>query len=283
MRFHRKGKEHKAKETAYRRESREHTWVLYILISLAALLSVYYFFTNGALSVETYAALLFLVIGTALVADLLHKRNLKMLKLIVFVFCASLIGGALVGGLSHAVQPAYAYTFANGQITSSDGKITTIIPYVTPPNVSGAALSCTGSNGPICQIAQLGAGATTLTLTWLEDTIANLVIDVVNAVIYIVNLVIVVVVDSVGAVITIPVYLFDTISITTLGPVVDFLSFIPTAYAWIASVVVWAIALTEWIIIIIAIVRLMRVAIGSAAGVLETTEESTDEDIGELS
>ena len=200
MRFHRKGKEHKAKAVAYRKESREHKWVLYILMALAALLSLYYFFTSGAMSLETYAELLFLIIGSALLADLMHKRNLSMLKPAVAVFCIAMLTGLTVGGISHLVQPASAYTFANGQVTSSNGAITTIIPYVTPPSTSFASslIPCITmlGDGATCSASQL---PTSLDVSWFEDEVFNLMIGVVNAVIYIANLMLSATIDLIGA------------------------------------------------------------------------------------
>lgn len=286
MRFSRKGgKERKARQTAYRKEAWEHKWVALLLALFWGLLTVYYAF-SGALSTEAYLGLSLLLLGAGLIDDFLHKRNLRDLKLVVVVFCASLLAGLLVGAASQATQPAYAYTNSGGTVTSSNGKVTVNVPYVVPPSTSFAAslIPCIGlvdgSAASPCSSSSLG---TTLTVTWFEDEIANLLIGAVNIVIYVANVIVGAIVDVVGAIVTLPVYLFDTVSVTTLGPVVDFLALFPATYGWIATAVVWSIALTEWIIILLVLVRLVRVAIGSTAGIFESEEDSAEGELGALS
>lgn len=171
------------------------------------------------------------------------------------------------------VPAVYAYSFSNGQVTSSDGRITVPIPYVNQPAtvypdtyIKEIAYACGADTGVVCPsfVADW--------LKWLESMIVNLLIDVGNALIIVANVIIGTIVKFIGGLISVPVYLFDAMSLTTLGPVVDFLSFIPSNFAWLATATVWAIALTEWTLMTIVIVRLARAIIGSLSGISKEAE-----------
>lgn len=171
-----------------------------------------------------------------------------------------------------------AYSFSNGQITSTNGAITVPIPYIAPPP-AGAPSSLLSPIPSICG----GQGQTPCpdffsdALKWFESLAVNFLIDIANALIQVVNMILGFLVELVGGILAIPIYLFDAVSITTLGPVVDFLSFIPPNLAWLAVVAVWAIALTEWTIMIIVIVRLARAVIGGVSGIFSQGEEGVAE------
>ena len=183
----------------------------------------------------------------------------------------------------YPVPVAAAYSFSNGQITSTNGAITVPIPYIIPPSPASAN-SLLSLLSPICG----GEGQDPCpsffsdALKWFESIIVNFLIDVVNALIQVVNMILGFLVELIGGVLAVPIYLFDAVSETTLGPVVDFLSFIPPAYAWLATAAVWAIALTEWSIMIIVIVRLARAVIGGVSGIFSQGEEGATEETGEL-
>lgn len=282
----RRFRERNVKERAFRKEVHTHKTLLYILTVLGFLFLVYEFAT-GSLSLQLFAGVIFALVFVAFVGDVIHKRNVKMLKLVLAVFA----GTFFVFAFGATPLAVHAYTLTTGgtgsltaSVTSSNGEITAPIPYVTPPSTNFAStqfigdipLVCGGTTGTACPDFNANP------LGWFGDQLVNLLIDVVNALLYVLNILIGFLVAIVAGLISIPVYLFDAISITTLGPIVDFLSFVPPVYAWLVTGVVWAISLAEWVVIVIAAVRLTRVAISSVSEVVGQEEEGLKEDTGEL-
>lgn len=92
MRFRRRT-EKKAAVGAFRKEVRTHKWFLYVLATLASLLIVYETST-GALTLQGFAALLFLLLLAGFIRDWIHKRNLKMLRLVLTIFSITMVVSA---------------------------------------------------------------------------------------------------------------------------------------------------------------------------------------------
>ncbi len=267
----RRGSERKEAGRAFRREKRTHLWFLYLLSAAMALILVYEAAT-GSLSLQTFAAVLFFLLLLGFVGDWIHKRNVKMLRMVLAVFGVCLLSSAFF-----SVPVARAYSFSNGIVTASNGAVSVQIPYVTPPNTNFAT---TTFIGPIPLIDTTGVAAPSI--LWFEDILINLLLDIANAVIYVANIVIGFVVATMTAIISIPVSIFDAISVTEFGPLVDFFSFIPASYAWIAVGVVWGIAMLEFSVVILALVRLARISIGSVGEITKTEEGELKEETAEL-
>ena len=261
----------KEKAHAFKLEGQKHQGVMYILLGFLGLLFVYEIVT-ASLSTTSFAAFILVILLALLVEAGFHGHGKKLAVLMIPL----LLAGTMMLGTVPQTQSS-AYTFANGDITSTNGAITVPIPYIYAFNVNFVNTNLINTI-PEITVPNFNSNM----VGWITDVFVNILISFGNAAIYAINVLLGFMIAVFQAIISLPVYLFDAISVTTLGPVVDFMSFIPVGYAWFATAVVWLVALVEWGLLLLVIIKIMREAVGGISNLLGQAEEGAIEDTADM-